>query len=158
MATLGAVAVAVLLSFLLDPQLRRITPGDYPVDGHAWLGMSLFALGFVPLFLCFAPYAFFIRLSRKQDAALVLTVLFGVFILALKLSSAKTPTPMGRILTLSPDREPSRLAAALPPNTRTNARAPSAFMAAASRDDSRSVAQAFQPAGSGDFPVPGSEQ
>ncbi len=100
MATISATVAAVLLNFLLDPQLRRLTPGDYPVDGHAWLGMSLFTLAFAPLFLCFAPYAFFIRLSRKPDAALALTVLFGVFILAFKLSSAKTPTPMGFIVEL----------------------------------------------------------
>ena len=82
-------------------------------------------------------------------------ILMGwIFLSSEKIGEEET----GRSLTLSPDREPSRVAAALLPNTRTNARAPSAFMAAASRDDSRSVAQAFQPAGSGDFPVPGSEQ
>jgi hypothetical protein len=88
LATLYAVGAALMVHFFLDPQLRLLTPGEYPKTWRAWLNMGLFLLGLEPLFLCFAPYAFFIRLARKQDAALVLTVVFGIFILAMKLGSA----------------------------------------------------------------------
>jgi len=46
--------------------------------------------GLEPLFLCFAPFAFFIRLSNRQTTALALTVLFWVFILYLRLNVSKS--------------------------------------------------------------------
>lgn len=85
--TLSAAVAGLLVHLELDPKLRALTPGLYPTDWNSWLVMGLFALALEPLFLCFAPFAFFIRLFRKQDAALALTVVFGLFVLALRLSS-----------------------------------------------------------------------
>jgi hypothetical protein len=92
LATAYGLLAAVALHFLLDPQLRLTTPKDYPADCHAWIAMSLFALGLDPLFLCFAPFAFFMRLSRKPDVSLALTVMFGIFVQYLK-TNASNPLP-----------------------------------------------------------------
>src|SRR5581483_1412940 len=79
-ATLCGLAWAVMLHFLIDPQLRAVTPKEFPTDWKSWLAMSLFSVGFDPLFLCFAPFAFFARLSHRQEASVALTVLFGVMV------------------------------------------------------------------------------
>jgi hypothetical protein len=93
-AALCGVAFAVIAHFCVDPQLRLVTPKDYPSSLSDWLAMSLFALGFEPLFFCFAPFAFFIRLLQRQELALVLTVLWGIFILALRLGSSANLPPI----------------------------------------------------------------
>src|SRR5207247_4066643 len=53
----------------------------------AWRAMTLFNLAFDQLFLCFAPFAFFVRLLHNQKAAAGLTVLFGVMLLCLRIKS-----------------------------------------------------------------------
>ena len=93
-ATLCGVAFAVIAHFWLDPQLRPSAPRDYPQSWGAWLAMGLFALAFEPLFLCFAPYAFFVRLFRRQELALALTVSWGIYILALRLGASPKLPPM----------------------------------------------------------------
>jgi hypothetical protein len=93
-ATLCGVAWAALLYFLIDPQLRVITPKEFPTDGNSWLAMSLFAIGFDPLFLCFAPFAFFARLSRRPEVPVALTVLFGISVFWLRMHySPVLPAP-----------------------------------------------------------------
>ena len=93
-ATLWAILSAVFVRRGMDPQLRVLTPGTYPTDWSSWLAMGLFSIALEPLFLCFAPFAFFIRLFRKQETAIALTVIFGLLVLALRLnSSAATPSP-----------------------------------------------------------------
>lgn len=99
-ATLCGAAWALLLHFQ-DPQYRLLAPADYPADLNSWAAMTLFALALQPLFTYFAPFAFFIRLSRKEAVALPLTVLFGVFVLYEKLSGLKTPPPVGLVLELA---------------------------------------------------------
>lgn len=99
-ATACVLAWCLLCHWLLDPTLRLVTPRDYPADFQSWLAMSLFTLGFDPLFLCFAPFAFFVRLSQKQTVSLVLTVLFGTFILAVKLGSSTVLPPFLLIVGL----------------------------------------------------------
>jgi hypothetical protein len=89
LATAIGVAAAAFLLLVADPQLRVTTPKDYPKDLKSWVDMAMFTLAVTPLFLCFAPFAFFIRLFGKPQVAVVLTVLFGVFILYLKLSSSR---------------------------------------------------------------------
>lgn len=90
-ATLAGLAGAVILRLIIDPVLRPLMPGDYP-DTHAvWLAMTLFGLAFDQLFLCFAPFAFFVRLSQNQRAAAGLTVLFGVALLGLRIQSLALP-------------------------------------------------------------------
>jgi hypothetical protein len=100
LATLCGVAWALLLHFQ-DPQYRLLAPADYPVDWNSWAAMTLFALALQPLFTYFAPFAFFIRLSRKASVALPLTVLFGVFVLYEKLTTLETPPPVGLVLELA---------------------------------------------------------
>lgn len=99
-ASLVAVMVALLAHFTLDPPLRAIAPKLYPADWNSWLAMGLWAVAFQPLFLCFAPFAFFIRLSRRQEVALALTVVFDLFVLALKISSLHVPMPVGLMTAL----------------------------------------------------------
>lgn len=93
--TAGAVVAAWLVHYTLDPNIRVVTPGSYPTNIKSWVAMGLFSLVFEPLFLTFAPFAFFIRLFRKQDVALALTVVFGLFVLALRIGST---TPSAALL------------------------------------------------------------
>ena len=86
-ATFAGLAGAVMLHLFIDSVLRPLLPGDYPDTHEAWLAMTLFTIAFDQLFLCFAPFAFIVRLSRNQTAAAGLTVLFGVALLALRLKS-----------------------------------------------------------------------
>jgi hypothetical protein len=101
LASLVGLAGAILLILVVDPQLRLTTPKDYPTNLKSWGSTGLFTLAFDPLFLCFAPFAFFIRLFRKPNIATVLTVLFGVFVLYLKLSSSKALPPMWLVAVLA---------------------------------------------------------
>lgn len=89
-ATAAGLSGAGVLLLMVDPQMRLTTPKDFPATHAAWIAMSLFTLAFEPLFFCFAPFAFFMRLIRKPQVAIVLTVLFEVFVLYLKLSLSKT--------------------------------------------------------------------
>jgi hypothetical protein len=87
-ATVWGLAECAWLCLMVDPSLRAIRPGEYPASWQGWLGGSLFTLALDPLFLCFAPFAFFIRLSRRQSTAAALTIMFGVFVQFLKLGSS----------------------------------------------------------------------
>jgi hypothetical protein len=100
LATLCGVVWAFLFHFQ-DPQYRLLAPADYPTDLNSWVAMTLFALALQPLFTYFAPFAFFIRLSREASVAVPLTVLFGVFVLYEKLITLKTPPPVGLVLELA---------------------------------------------------------
>lgn len=91
-AIVGGVLGAVFLVTFVDPELRRITPQDYPDSLGAWVIGSLFTLGFVQLFLCFAPLAFFLRLLPDRWWALGATLVFGVFLLVLQLRATE-PAP-----------------------------------------------------------------
>ncbi len=87
------IALACILRFFIDPDLRALKPAEYPGSWPAWLALTGFALAFEPLFLCFAPFAFFIRLARRPQIAAVFTVLFGVLVLYLRLgASPRLPT------------------------------------------------------------------
>ena len=86
-ATLAGLAGAVMLRLLIDSVLQPLMPGDYPDTPGAWLAMTLFTLAFDQLFLCFAPFAFFVRLLQNQRGAAGLTVLFGVALLCLRIKS-----------------------------------------------------------------------
>ena len=89
-ATLAGVAGAVILRLFIDSVLQPLMPGDYPTTYRAWLAM-LFTLAFDQLFLCFAPFAFFLRLSRDHRVAAGLTVLFGIALLVLRIESSAPP-------------------------------------------------------------------
>ena len=93
LATTLGIVTAVLLQLFLDPALRIRTPEDYPVNVPQWMAVTLFSLGFTQLFLVFAPFAWLLRLFRRVDAAVVLTVLFGLFVFAFKNRAAPTAIP-----------------------------------------------------------------
>ena len=66
LATLWGLAECAWLCLLVDPSLRAIRPEEYPTNWQAWLAGSLFTLALDPLFLCFAPFAFFYPASWRQ--------------------------------------------------------------------------------------------
>src|SRR3974390_2579372 len=91
-ATSGGLAMAGLLRLWLDPLLRARTPEEYPLTVLQWVAATLFSLAFTQLFLVFAPFAWVLRLVRRQSPAVILTVLFGVYVLAVK--NYGSPHPM----------------------------------------------------------------
>jgi hypothetical protein len=93
--TLAGVVVAAGYHLFLDPTLRLKTPEEYPADLSQWLALALFSLAFNQLFFVFAPFAWLIRLLHNVRAAIILTVLFGAVVLAIKTHSTSTPiSPM----------------------------------------------------------------
>lgn len=92
-ATVAALLIAGVLHWFLDPTFRARTPADYPTSLNQWIGMTLFAVAFHPLFLIFAPLSWALRLFRRLWIAIALTVLFGVFVMVIKTQSAPTPLP-----------------------------------------------------------------
>jgi hypothetical protein len=93
-------AAALTLHFFVDPTLRLQTPTDYPANFEQWMAKTLFDLAFLQLFLIFAPFAWLVRLFRNPKIALVLTVAFGVAVLALKVHSSPTPVPASLLASL----------------------------------------------------------
>jgi hypothetical protein len=100
LATAAGLGCGLLLHFFLDPAMRSRTPADYPQTVGQWLAMVMFSLAFVQLFLVFAPFAWLVRLFRHVPTATLLTVLFGVFVLAVKNRSPETPMPLLLMLGL----------------------------------------------------------
>lgn len=95
LASGGGAGVALFLLVTIDPVFRALTPEDYPTSFRAWTAMTLFGLSFESLFLCFAPFAFFVRLCQAPRAAAVLTVLWGLCVMYLKIDSSHTPLSPG---------------------------------------------------------------
>lgn len=81
----GGAAGFAVLEWTIDPTLRRLVPGDYPPTYSAWVAQGLFHLGLDSLFLGFAPFAFFHRLSGRIPSAAGLTLAFGLILLYAKL-------------------------------------------------------------------------
>lgn len=80
--------VGALISFHYgDPTLRRLAPTDFPRTPSQFAEHVLFNLAFEQLFLCFAPFAFCVRLLPGARAAGICVVLFGLFVFAMKLQS-----------------------------------------------------------------------
>ena len=100
-ATAIAIAWAALLYYVIDPRLRSVTPKEFPTSWNSWAAMALFRLALDPLFLTFAPFAFFMRLFRRRGLCIGLTVLFGVFVLFLKLQSGAKLPPLSLALELT---------------------------------------------------------
>lgn len=92
--TVLGVAVAGVLYLWLDPLLRARAPKEYPADLQDWLARLLFGLAFQQLFLIFAPFAWLMRLTRRQELAIPMTVLFGVFVLLVQNSASPPPSPL----------------------------------------------------------------
>jgi hypothetical protein len=83
LSTLCGLAGTGILYWFIDPMLRPIPAEDYPASFSSLVALTLFTLTFDQLFLCFAPFAFFMRLFRDRSVATGLTVLFGMFLLYL---------------------------------------------------------------------------
>jgi len=83
-ATVAGLLGALLLELRIDPVLRPLVPDDYPATVQTWLATTLSLLAFEQLFICLAPFAFFLRLSQRPAIAATLTVFFGVFLVYLK--------------------------------------------------------------------------
>lgn len=99
-ATVCGVVAALLVGAFLDPQLRVSRPEEYPDTVKSWLAMMLFVVSFESLFLCFAPFAFFVRLVQRVDWSVGLTVLFTLFVMFLKMSTSSETTPVDLVLKL----------------------------------------------------------
>jgi hypothetical protein len=98
--TLLGVVAAILEYHFLDPHTRELKFVRFPQNFSEWGAMLLFNLAFDQLFLCFAPYAFFIRLFRKRNWAATQVVMLSVFVLVLKLFSEETLVFSPLIVTL----------------------------------------------------------
>ncbi|HEX5399520.1 MAG TPA: hypothetical protein VFY06_10780 [Verrucomicrobiae bacterium] len=92
-ATAVAIVAATMFGLLLDPSLRPRIPEEYPADLKHWFAMLLFSLAINQLILIFAPFDWLMRLSKRRWVAINLTVLFGAFVLALKIHALSTPLP-----------------------------------------------------------------
>lgn len=76
---------AVISFFWGDPLLRQLAPTDFPKNPGEWVEHLLFNLALEQLFLCFAPFAFFVRLLPGVKPAAVATVVFALLVFGLKL-------------------------------------------------------------------------
>lgn len=83
---LGLTGAAISFHFG-DPVLRTLAPTDFPHNPAQWAEHVCFNLALEQLFLCFAPFAFCVRLLPNVKAAGVGVVLFGLLVFALKLQS-----------------------------------------------------------------------
>lgn len=86
---LGVSGAAISFHFG-DPALRQLVPTDFPSNPGQWLDHVLFNLALEQPFLCFAPFAFLVRLLPSAKAAAIGVLLFGLLVFALKLQSLKT--------------------------------------------------------------------
>lgn len=98
-AIAGPVSALVLL-IIVDPTLRGIRPTDYPTSPTTWLAAALFNLAFSQLFVCYAPLAFFLRLTRHPTTTVAFTVLFGLALLTAQIHSSNIEISAGFALTL----------------------------------------------------------
>lgn len=89
---------AAALHFWIDPHFRAVAPEAYPTTMSQWVATTLFHLGFVQLFLIFAPVAWLLRLFGNATAALIGTVIFGVAVMGLNIHSAPRPLPSAWII------------------------------------------------------------
>ena len=89
--TLLGITAAVVFHLFLDPSLRPKLPEEYPADLKQWMAWLLWSLAFNQLFLLFAPFAWSMRLFKNRWLAAGLTVLFGVFVQALRTQCAPAP-------------------------------------------------------------------
>ena len=92
LATISGSAGAVLLHYLVDPALRTRSPGEFPASVAQLAARVLFNLTFTQLLMIFAPFAWLLRLFQRTTPAVVLTVMFGLFVLAVKNRSTE-PLP-----------------------------------------------------------------
>ena len=94
LATIAGIGGAVLLHYLIDPALQAATPSEFPPTLLDWVARVLFSLTFTQLLLIFSPFAWLLRLFQRTKPAVVLTVFFGLAVLAVK-NHRGPPMPVG---------------------------------------------------------------
>jgi hypothetical protein len=99
LATGAGIAGGFLLHFFVDPGVRAQTPADFSPTLWHWAMRALFNLTFTQLLLIFAPFAWTLRLFQNTTAAVVLTVFFGLLVLAVK-NQGGAPMPSGLLTSL----------------------------------------------------------
>ena len=95
--TAMGLGATLLIDLFLDPALRDIAPWNYPDSGMDWIAVTLFSVIFGPLFLIFAPVAFFLRLTRNLRISGVLTVILGVMVMSLRFTALAGSDGAGNI-------------------------------------------------------------
>jgi hypothetical protein len=94
LTALGAgVGIALLMYLVFDPVLRVQAPKEYPTTVALWAAMSLFGCALQPLFFLFAPMALCLRLTQSRRASMVMTILFVLFLVALKVRENQVSLP-----------------------------------------------------------------
>jgi len=99
LATIAGIGGAVLLHYFIDPALQATTPSEFPPTLLDWIARVLFSLSFTQLLLIFSPFAWLLRLFQRATPAVVLTVLFGLAVLAIK-NQRGPPMPGGLLMGL----------------------------------------------------------
>ena len=84
LATLAGISGTLVLQFLIDPALRARTPSEFPLTLLDWVARVLFSLAFTQLMLIFSPFSWLLRLFQRTTPAMVLTMLFGLSVLAMR--------------------------------------------------------------------------
>ena len=95
-ATVCGLGGAAFMYAFLDPVLRPLTPEVYPGTLQQWGAATLFAVAFAPLFLCFGPAAFALRLLPSTAYAAYAVVSLGLVVAFMKLLGMPGPvsTPL----------------------------------------------------------------
>ncbi len=65
LVTVLALVVAIVVRIAGDPFVRPLAPDEFPNDLATWAAMLLFGVGLGSVFLVFAPFALFVRLTRR---------------------------------------------------------------------------------------------
>lgn len=99
LATGAGLIGGFLMHQLVDPGIRAQAPNDFSPTLWDWMTRVLFNLTFTQLLLIFSPFAWTLRLFQNTTAAVVLTVLFGLLVLAVK-NQGGAPMPGGLLTGL----------------------------------------------------------
>jgi hypothetical protein len=99
-ATLLTALLALAFREWFDPIFRARFPRDYPATVAQWFSFTLYSLAFTQLFLVFAPLAWLMRLTRRLDYAVPMTILFGIAARALQDHNAHLQLSVGLSLGL----------------------------------------------------------
>jgi hypothetical protein len=99
LATIAGIGGAVLLHYFIDPALQAARPSEFPPNLLDWIARVLFSLSFTQLLLIFSPFAWLLRLFQRATPSMVLTVLFGLAVLAVK-NHRGPPMPPGLLTGL----------------------------------------------------------
>ncbi|MDR3377718.1 MAG: hypothetical protein P4M10_03460, partial [Verrucomicrobiae bacterium] len=99
-ATGAGVVAALFCHFWLDPVLRPRFPKEYPEDLTHWLAAVPFILSLNQLLLILAPFDWLLRLIHKPWVAAALAAVFGVALMASKISTQAAPVPPVLFLAL----------------------------------------------------------